>query len=144
MASCAGNLDGQKEDLMGCTTIAAVGLHLASFHSPAYDYNNLNPGVYIRSECNIVFGTYYNSQRRQTFYIGYAFEDADIPVFAIVALGTGYGYADEPARPISPIGMIGIRSPDMKSFRVRLGYIPRISDKISDSHVFHFMLEKRF
>ncbi len=45
------------------------GLHLATAHSSSR-YNDDNPGLYLRLENGFTAGSYYNSARKQSSYIG--------------------------------------------------------------------------
>lgn len=127
---------------MSCFTIAAVALHVASQHS-APGYNNVNPGLSIRTECGIIAGAYYNSQRRPSAYIGYSYQPEKLPVFAAVALTTGYRHPKTgKSFAVAPIPMVGVRAPIGDHFGFRLGWIPKI--RPSNSHVGHLMVEYRF
>ena len=44
--------------------VAAYGIHIGSHHFPAYQYNNFNPGLYVRMKSGLTAGAYYNSERR--------------------------------------------------------------------------------
>lgn len=78
--------DGLKPDV--------IGMHMFSVHSNNRDpvaerpWNNANPGIYFRWS-NIVAGTYYNSIRKESYYVGYAY-----PVFnnldMVVGVVSGY------------------------------------------------------
>jgi len=127
---------------MTCLKLAALGLHLASQHTTG-GYNNLNPGVYARTECGLIAGTYYNSQRRHSAYVGYTYEPRKLPVFAALALTTGYSNPRTGHRyAIVPIPMAGVRVPLDDAWQVKLGVIPKI--KPSDTYVAHLMIERRF
>lgn len=85
---------GWAADVHAQTT---VGVHLASLHAPAREHNNINPGVYVRSEAGWMAGAYYNSQRRMTVYAGREWALGG-PWAVQTALATGYTYA-----PIVPV-----------------------------------------
>lgn len=128
---------------MTCLAIAAIGLHLASVHTdrptnPVYgpEYNNINPGAYVKAECGLTAGLYYNSIRKMTGYVAYTYDPAGLPLFASVGVATGYD------RPVTPIAMAGLRV-DAGSYRLRVGYIPKVG-KTNDTHVFHLMIERKF
>lgn len=70
-------------------TIATVGLHLVSLHTEP-DYNNINPGIYIRNECNIQVGYYFNSVKKDSFYVSYIKEHDTRPLYGGIGLVTGY------------------------------------------------------
>lgn len=76
-----------------------VGVMIGSVHSNNYDpvaqraWNNYNPGVYVQFDNRVVLGTYLNSIRKQTYYVGYAYpvtEHIDVVVGAISGYN-GYG-----------------------------------------------------
>jgi len=71
-----------------------VGVHLASVHDQE-GYNNDNPGIYYRDSSNFTIGTYYNSERRTSNYIGYthSYTYFDISYLCI----TGYNKSVLPA-----------------------------------------------
>lgn len=46
-----------------------VGVHLGSVHLPQRDFNNFNPGLYVRQD-DWQAGAYLNSYRRTTAYAG--------------------------------------------------------------------------
>lgn len=64
--------------LLFCGAAAATekdtfGMHLGTYHSPNIDCSNgKNPGLYyINGDTGLTIGTYYNSCKRQTEYIGW-------------------------------------------------------------------------
>lgn len=116
---------------MNCASLAAIGIHLTSWHSTP-GYNAFNPGLYARAECGIQVGGYYNSERRFTAYASYLIERRDFPVFAAVGAATGYGPA------VVPMATAGVR---LGGFR--LIYIPKLGN-VNDTHVFHIAFERRF
>jgi len=65
-----------------------LGLHLLSFHAPAKDFNNVNPGFYIRANNGFTAGAFYNSERHTSVYAGvtHAFGPVDL-TFGLI---TGY------------------------------------------------------
>lgn len=77
-----------------------VGLHLASVHSKS-GYNNVNPGVYVNLDGWTV-GTYYNSERRQSYYAGYTLDRDFGPVRASLTLGGITGYDGGPLPLVVP------------------------------------------
>lgn len=125
---------------MNCLAIAVIGLHLVSWHDEP-GYNNHNPGVYVKSECGLTAGVYKNSVRKTTAYIGYTYDPPKLPFWASVAVATGYH--SETRMRLTPIAMIGIKSPQYEGFRFRLGYIPKISG-VNNVNVVHLMIEKAF
>lgn len=71
---------------MICTSLI-LGLHLYTAHVRS-DLNNVNPGVY--AECDrVVLGTYYNSVKKNSTYVGYRWNVTDRISFMAVGV-TGY------------------------------------------------------
>jgi hypothetical protein len=70
-----------------------VGLHLASVHVPAHDWqDNFNPGIYAQHvDTGITLGTYHNTLGRQTVYAGWTYDWGP----ASVTLGAATGYKKE-------------------------------------------------
>ena len=101
---------------MGCLTLAAVGLHLASVHSRG-GYTDINPGVYVESECGVMIGAFRNSYGNFSAQLAYRLEPKKLPVFVEAGLATGY-----PGHDVQPYAMGGVRVGP-----VRIGYIPHIS-----------------
>jgi hypothetical protein len=67
---------------------SVAGFHLGSYHSPARDYNNFNPGVYLREPDGLQFGIFRNSFERTSLYGAqlFSYKYADV----LVGLATGY------------------------------------------------------
>jgi len=108
------------------------GIHIASKHVPAKNYNNVNPGVYYRSEENWTGGIYRNSLRRTSAYAGYTFEYAR---FGVTMGGvTGYDHA------VQPLFVPTARLFTTQGVTARVAFIPRVEKRIG-SHVLHLMLE---
>jgi hypothetical protein len=116
--------------------IAAVGLHLASHHSLP-GYNNSNPGVYVKTTEGYTAGTYYNSERRQTFYLGRTFEAQLVPwLSAGVTVGAITGYRPSP---VLPMAIPSVRVPLAGDVSARVAYVPPIEKK--GVSTVHFALE---
>ncbi len=109
------------------------GVHVASQHIPAkLRYNNLNPGLYYRTEGGWVGGAYMNSLTRPSVYMGHTFSKG--PFSVTVAGVTGYNH---------PVQLLVVPSAELFQFSgatVRLAYIPRVEKRIG-SHVVHLMVE---
>lgn len=115
-----------------------IGLHVGSHHFGDDEMNNNNPGVYLAGTVSgvneyvdgrWVTGTYYNSIRNQTFYVGRVFEVT--PWFDVLAgVATGYQWAVVPAL-----------VPSVHYGPVRLSFMPPIADNAA---VVHLSLEYRF
>ena len=71
----------------------SIGIHIGSQHDKA-GFNNFNPGVYVNHN-GYTLGTYYNSERKQSYYAGYTFESAPFygSLRGALTVGgiTGYG-----------------------------------------------------
>lgn len=122
---------------MTCAAIAAIGLHLASMHPGATrDFNDTNPGLYVRTECGITVGAYHNSLSRVSVHASYSTDIRGTPLFVTAGAVTGYRL------PVSPLVMAGVRQ-NIGPLTVRVGYLPKVQ-KVNNSHVVHFMIERRF
>ena len=105
---------------------ATIGFHLGSIHFPNKDFNNINPGIYLKTENNYVAGGYYNSIRKPSFYVGKNFEYKN---FSIIVGGvTGYDRAI-----ITPLVL-----PSVKLWDFRLTVVPPVA---GISSVVHFSYE---
>lgn len=139
------------------STIAAIGLHLGSWHAEP-DYNNFNPGLFARSECEILrgqpqIGVFYNSEEEVSVYAGIEFEydrDAMGTPFLIIGVATGYERA-----PIAPLVNIGFRfGPISDDFpiAIALGFSPAVGNPCKGvatgcrepSNLIHLAVEWRF
>ena len=69
-----------------------VGLHLGSWHS-APGFNNVNPGLYLRTADGWTLGAYRNSYRVTTAYAGRTWETAGDGLRVSVTAGLATGYA---------------------------------------------------
>jgi hypothetical protein len=129
------------------TTIAAIGLHVASWHADP-GYNNFNPGGYIRSSCEVIggqpqAGAFYNSEESLSVYAGIEFEydrDAVATPFILVGAVTGYE-----AYPVVPLVNAGVRFgpfSDDVPVAFALGFTPAFGDY--GSNLVHLALEWRF
>jgi len=112
-----------------------IGVHIASYHDPKMGYNNVNPGLYIYKD-GWTAGTYYNSERRQSFYGGYTFEGELIgPVSwgLTVGLITGYSRAK-----VLPMVVPTLSIPDrILGGTVRVAFIPPVSKGAAAIHLSH-------
>ena len=105
--------------MSGClSTVAAIGMHLASWHADP-GFNNLNLGGLVRYDCVILgaqpqLGTYYNSERGVTAYAALEWEynrEARVTPFLVLGAGTGYEVA-----PLVPIVSTGFRFIEIPRF----------------------------
>lgn len=125
---------------MNCLAIAAIGLHLVSWHDEP-GYNNVNPGVYVESQCGFTLGAYKNSIRELSVYAAYTYDPKKLPVWATVGVVTGY--KRETNMGITPIAMVGVKTPEVQGYRLRVGWIPKVGG-VNNVNVVHLMIEKRF
>lgn len=129
------------------TTIAAVGLHIASWHADP-GFNNINPGGLIRSDCEVLFGqpqvgAFYNSEENFSAYAGLAFElDREADVSPYLLVGGVTGYDDFTVAPLANVGLRFGPFDDDVPVALLVGYTPEVSGK--GSHLVHFALEWRF
>lgn len=118
-----------------------IGIHLGSKHWPAADWNNFNPGLYLKSPFGYTGGFYYNSQRHWSTYLGYTYE----PEWSVlgwrpaVTAGVVTGYEAG----ILPMFLPSISRPLWLGYWLRLGGIPKIHPK-QDAAVLHVMIERKF
>lgn len=123
---------------MSCTTLAAIGLHLATWHAQDNSrYQNVNPGVYVRTECGLGAGVYRNSFNKASAYVSWSADIKDTPLFVSVGAVTGYRI-----KPVSPLGMVGLRA-NVAGATFRLGFVPKIA-RANRTHLFHLMVERKF
>src|ERR1043165_3937878 len=130
-AGCAGPVLAQESGL------STFGLHLGSWHAKD-GYNNFNPGVYVEHN-GWTAGTYYNSERKQTFYAGYTFRGAiagDFGYGLSVGVATGYKRA-----PVVPMVVPSVSYSVTPSWGVRLSGVPPIG---TIPGVLHLSVETRF
>lgn len=115
--------------------IVAVGLHLGSIHS-TNTFNDINPGIYVKNQKGLTAGTYYNSERKQSFYGGWTWsphKNIDVTFGAI----TGYKAAK-----VQPLVLPTVHFEVMRDVRMRVGYVPKIHS--DGAHAIHFMVEHTF
>jgi hypothetical protein len=122
--------------MAACTTMAAVALHLGTFHASSENLNSFNPGIAVRTQCGIQAGIYYNSYRKPSAYVAYV-HDFKGPFWIAGGVVTGY-----PASPVLPMVMGGVRI-KLDSYNLRIGYIPGIK-KFDTVNMLHVAIEKRF
>lgn len=96
--------------LLGCAVGLVIGLpakadsltlgfHTVSYHTSG-NYNNTNPGVYVEYD-GWTAGTYYNSERKQTYYAGYTFAGKLVgPLDWGLSVGVATGYSRSPVVPM--------------------------------------------
>lgn len=126
-----------------------AGMHIGSKHFPAHDWNNRNPGIYLTGEVSglstsysqwangrWVAGTYYNSERKESFYVGRilpVFDNLDVVVGAI----TGYkAYA------VMPMVVPSVHFRVVGNWSARIHYLPKVAS--DGAHVVHLSIERKF
>jgi hypothetical protein len=116
---------------MNCFDLAAIGLHLASVHGRD-GYNDMNPGLYVQTECGIVVGGFYNSYRKPSVQIGWRGEPEHLPVFIEAGVVTGY-----PGHDVAVYAMGGLRLGP-----VRIGVVPHVPG-LNRTTMVHAMVQFR-
>lgn len=142
----------------GTSHAQTIGLHLASVHVPARDYQrNFNPGLYVITENGIAFGAYRNTLGRTSVYAGLAIGAG--PVTLMAGLATGYQKRVMPmtcnnagstgcwhvvgstnAR-LVPMLSPSIRLPEVAGITPRVSYVPGLGLNAS---AFHLSVEREF
>lgn len=99
-----------------------VGAHLGSYHFEG-NFNNFNPGVYVYHD-GWTAGTYYNSERNQSYYAGYTFEYPLVgPFTGGLTVGAITGYARAKVMPlVVPSVRLGLT--DVLGLRVT--FVPKV------------------
>lgn len=110
-------------------------------HHDSGNFNNINPGIYIKHESGATAGTYYNSVRRQSYYVGYTFKPVDSIPNLDITVGGVTGYPKMPVAPMVIPSYTFYTSDD--GLRARAAFLPKFGD-IQPSNVIHFMVEKSF
>lgn len=109
-----------------------IGLHIASHHAPAKNYNNSNPGIYYRGAEGWTAGIYRNSLRKTSVYAGYTWK---FGVLDVTTAGvTGY------FNTVQPLLVPSISLFTYRGITPRIAYIPRVEKKIG-ANVLHLMVE---
>ncbi len=109
-----------------------IGLHVASHHAPAKNYNNSNPGIYYRNDEGWTAGAYRNSLRKDSVYAGYTWKFGALDVTTAGVTG----YFDK----VQPLLVPSISLFTYQGITPRIAYIPRVEKKIG-AHVLHLMIE---
>ncbi len=96
-----------------------VGIHLASQHFPQRQFNNTNPGMYLKLDNGLTAGWYRNSERGHSQYIGWTGTLWQITnsVSLEVTAGaiTGYRRAD-----VLPLLVPSLRIGELNAVRITL------------------------
>lgn len=143
-----------------------LGVHVGSVHGTKLDttagkpWNNTNPGVYYMTEVEgsdllglsivpdgrYVIGTYYNSIRKQSVYVGYVYPVTDY-LDVVVGVVTGYnGKADNgraySGYPVMPMLVPSVHFPLYDNVEARVHVIPKVAK--GGAAAVHFSVEVRF
>lgn len=123
-----------------------VGVHVGSLHSNNRDnvagrnWNNVNPGLFVRRD-NVVVGTYYNSIRKESFYVGYVYSVTDWLDVTIGAV-SGYAAPGYSAKPVMPLVVPSVHFDVMHNVAARIHLIPQVSK--GGASAVHLSMEYRF
>jgi len=63
-----------------------LGLHLQSIHDRPY-FNDDNPGIYLKTRDGFTVGTYYNSEYRQSTYVGATISAKGVEISTLLITG---------------------------------------------------------
>lgn len=114
-----------------------VGIHIASWHSEQ-GLNNINPGLYYRTDAGWTAGAYCNSESRSARFpdasrcqvSAYAGRSFEVGPFTLTA-GVITGYA---------MGTVPMVLPSLKLGQLRIGFVPKVGPN-TGSHVVSAMWE---
>lgn len=118
--------------------VNAVGLHLGSKHAQG-TWNDINPGVYVKLQNGMTFGTYYNSERKQSAYVGRTFSKnltQNLEIAATVGIISGYN------KSVLPLVLPTVAYKFHQDFAARVGFVPKVNKQGSAG--LHLMIEKQF
>jgi len=122
---------------MLCESIFSVTVLLGSIHFPdsqdSYQYNNVNPGVFLECDNGIIFGAAYNSFKKVSAFAGYHARYQILPSLStgiIASACTGY------RSPICAAGTIEYE-------KLTIAIVPKFFD-IQHATVITFGINHRF
>jgi len=133
--------------VIGVTLMLAYGvaaaqsliIHGLSYHSIG-EYNNTNLGIGYVAENGIAGGYYRNSEKGDTFYVGYRDKLIDNRLSIVYAVGTGYDKT-----PVMPVIMLVGSIPIVQNISLNIGVAPIYDNDSSRFGVLaHSMIEYRF
>ena len=143
---------------MGSNALAedvTVGVHMASYHTSSqywhdgqqYDYNNINPGLYIRFPSGATIGAFKNSYNQGSVYGGWTFNLLEYSGFTLdltVGVVSGYqGYSSGSNGVVKPMVLPSIATPELfDGVRGRLSVIPSTQSDVPT--VLHLSVEMVF
>lgn len=116
-----------------------IGVHIGSHHfheRSAGQWNDSNPGLYARWDGGAVVGSFYNSERKQSFYAAMNWQTRrwhGIAIEATAGAITGYESA------VSPLAALSLSVDVWKGITVRASYLPKATPK--GSGVAHLSVE---
>lgn len=117
--------------------VNTVGLHLGTWHQTG-TWNDINPGVYVKLQNGMTFGTYYNSERKQSAYVGRTFSKnltQNLEIAATVGIISGYN------KSVLPLVLPTVAYKFHQDFAARVGFVPKVNKQGSAG--LHFMVEKQ-
>lgn len=148
----AGTTEIQGENFSVITynpyAVSTVGLHLGTKHFSQNKvsskhaqgtWNDFNPGVYVKLQNGMTFGTYYNSERKQSTYVGRTFSKnltQNLEIAATVGIISGYN------KSVLPLVLPTVAYKFHQDFAARVGFVPKVNKQGSAG--LHFMVEKQF
>ena len=113
-----------------------IGAHVGSWHSEP-GYNNVNPGLYLRTDSGATVGAYRNSIRRVSTYAGWTWSKPIAQgVQATVTAGVITGYEGG----AMPMAIPSVRFEISERAAIRVITIPKIDPK-QGAHVVHLAVE---
>ena len=118
--------------------VNTVGLHIGTKHFEG-TWNDFNPGVYAKLNNGLTFGTYCNSERKQSTYVGRTFSKnltQNLEITATVGIISGYN------KTVLPLVLPTVAYKFHQDFAARVGFVPKVNKQGSAG--LHFMLEKQF
>lgn len=117
-----------------------VGAHLGSYHFEG-NFNNFNPGVYVYHD-GWTAGTYYNSERNQSYYAGYTFEYPLVgPFTGGLTVGAITGYSRASVMPLA-VPSIAWRTSGDSRLALRVSFVPKVEK--GGSSAVHASIEFKF
>lgn len=103
----------------GSARAAVVGLHVATWHDSG-NWDNVNPGAYLRAEGGLTAGIYRNSIRKTSIHAGHTWSRPHVLGDVSLTAGAVTGYAQA----ISPLLV-----PSVRIGPVRLTLLPKADPK---------------
>jgi hypothetical protein len=144
-AACSGAYaqDDSEPGTRSALLPSHAGLHLVTQHSTT-TANNTNPGMYVRwadaTGTGPVAGSYYNSERNQSFYAAYSWNwrARSMPVSAGITAGAITGYSSAKVLPL----LVPSAAVHWGRAAVKLTYVPKFEK--DSAHALHLSVEVQF